>query len=221
LPEHLQHAGRASFSLRLVLAATLSSNYGIYGPAFELMENVPRPGVEEYIDNEKYELKAWDVERADSLRPLIARINAIRKGNPALQQSSVSFHETDNELLLCFSKRSADGQNVVLVVANMDVHHPQVGWVDVDVRKLSPRAGASGHRGPSWAAPGGPGVAGDSVAEPMPDARELQLHDLLSDARYFSQGRRLYVRLDPATAPAHIFRLRRRARTENDFDYFM
>jgi starch synthase (maltosyl-transferring) len=200
LPEHLQHAGRAAFNLRLVLAATLSSNYGIYGPAFELMDAAPRPGVEEYLDNEKYELKSWALDRPDSLRPLIARINTIRKNNPALQHNLIAFHRTDNELLSCFSKQAPDGQNAVLVVVNLDVHHAQAGWVDLDL----------------------PTPAG-TPALPSPELGErgLQLHDLLSDARYASQGRRLFVRLDPESAPAHIFLLRRRARTEHDFDYFV
>jgi starch synthase (maltosyl-transferring) len=197
LPEHLQHAGRAAFSLRLVLAATLSSNYGIYGPAFELCDNVPRSGAEEYADNEKYELKSWNLRQEGSLVPLIERINAIRRENTALQQMSLAFHETDNDLLFCFSKHSADGDNSVLVVVNMDVHNAQAGWVHLDVQKL--RAATSSET----------------------SERDVQLHDLISDARYFSEGRRLFVRLDPASAPAHIFRLRRRLRTEHDFDYFM
>jgi len=206
LPEHLQHAGRPAFALRLVLAAMLSSNYGVYGPAYELMENVPRGGVEEYVDNEKYQLRSWEVQRQDSLRALMARINQIRRDNPALQHNAVTFHPCDNELLLCFSKREPDGENAVLVIANMDVHHPQVGWVDLDLPELFPagaRAGAA------------------QLVQSQQSTQPVQLHDLLSDARYFSEGRRLYVRLDPGAAPAHIFRLRRRARSEHDFDYFV
>jgi len=198
LPEHLQYAGRPAFALRLTLAATLSSNYGVYGPAFELMENVPREGVEEYVDNEKYELKRWDYARQDSLRPLIARINQIRKQNAALQHGEITFHKTNNDMLLCFSKRTPPGvreENAVLVVANMDVHNAQAGWVELELAQVF----------------GGP----SSGAQP------LQLHDLLSDGRFFSEAGRLFVRLDPSSAPAHIFRLRRRARSEHDFDYFV
>lgn len=198
LPEHLQHAGAPAFALRLVLAALLSSNYGIYGPAFELMENVPRPGAEEYVDNEKYEIKRWSLNREDSLQPLIARINTIRRENPALQHNQLVFHPSDNELLLCFSKHAPDGDNSVLVIINMDVHHPQAGWLDLT--SLLPPT--------------------DSTTT-TPARRELQLHDLLSDARYHSQAQRLFVRLDPQSAPAHIFRLRRLVRTEHDFDYFL
>jgi starch synthase (maltosyl-transferring) len=201
LPEHLQYAGRAAFNVRLVLAALLAGNYGIYGPAFELMDNVPRDGVEEYVDNEKYELKRWDIGREDSLRPLITRLNVIRRDNAALQYDNIVFHPCDNELLLCFSKHAPDGSNSVLVVVNMDVHNPQAGWVELDLSRVAPRVAEGVQRGSS--------------------GRELQLHDLLSDARYFSDGRRMFVRLDPHSAPAHVFRLRRRARTEHDFDYFL
>jgi starch synthase (maltosyl-transferring) len=204
LPEHLQHAGRAAFALRLVLAATLSSNYGVYGPAFELMHNVPRAGAEEYVDNEKYELVSWDINRQDSLRPLLGRINQIRRGNPALQHDLVRFHTTSNEMLLCFSKRDPSGENSVLVIANMDCHNAQAGWVELDLPELDlPKLQAE------------PSATASSGTQPV------QLHDLLSDARYFSEGRRLFVRLDPSAAPAHIFRLRRRARSEHDFDYFV
>src|SRR5690606_19035252 len=140
-------------------------------------------GVEEYVNNEKYELRSWDINRQDSLMPLIARINRIRKSNPALQHNEIAFHAADNPLLLCYSKQAPEGDNVVLVVANMDVHNPQAGWVELDLAALGlPLAGA-----------------GD---------QPLQLHDLLTDARYFAQGRRLFVRLEPHSAPAHIFRLR-------------
>jgi starch synthase (maltosyl-transferring) len=196
LPEHLQHAGRPAFNVRLVLAALLSSSYGIYGPAFELMDNVPRPGVEEYADNEKYELKRWDIAREDSLRPLITRLNQIRRDNRALQRNDIVFHGSDNELLLCFSKHDRDGDNSVLVVVNLDVHNAQAGWVELDLERVAPSPDGASR------------------------AREMQLHDLLSDARYFCDGRRLFVRLDPRSAPAHVFRLRRRTRTEHDFDYF-
>ena len=198
LPEHLQYAGRAAFALRLVLAATLSSNYGVYGPAFELMDNVPRAGVEEYVDNEKYQLRTWDINRPDSLMPLIARINQIRKDNRALSHNDIVFYKTDNPMLLCFAKRAPELDNTMLVVANMDVHSPQAGWIDLDV--------------PLGATQGGQVASSE---------RPVQLHDLLSDARYFSEGHRLFVRLDPNSAPAHIFRLRRRARSEHDFDYFV
>ena len=192
LPEHLQYGGRATFVQRLVLAATLSASYGIYGPPFELMEHVARPGAEEYVDNEKFQLRTWDRDRDDSLRDVVTLVNRIRKGNAALQENRISFHRTDNEQLLCFSKVSADGANRVLVVVNLDVHHAHAGWIDLDLDAL--------------------GV----------DAREsFQVHDLLADARYQWQGARSYVELDPQVMPASIFRIRRKVRSEHDFEYFL
>ncbi len=192
LPEHLQYGGRPTFVQRLVLAATLSSNYGIYGPPFELMEHVARPGSEEYVDNEKFQLRAWDRDREDSLRDVIALVNRIRNGNPALADNRITFHATDDEQLLCFSKRSEDFDNVVLVVVSLDVHHTHAGWIDLDLAAL--------------------GV----------DAHEsFQVHDLLADARYHWQGARSFVAVDPALMPASIFRIRRKVRSEQDFEYFL
>jgi starch synthase (maltosyl-transferring) len=191
LPEELQWGGRAAFVARLVLAATLSSNYGIYGPAFELMESRARPGSGEYADNEKYQLRAWDIDRADSLRGVITRINRIRAQSPALQQTNdLRFHEVDNERIVCFSKEAEN--DLVLVVVSLDHHHRQSGWVRLELDAL-----------------------GINEHEPY------QMHDLLGDGRYLWSGPRNYVELDPHALPAQIFRLRRRVRTERDFDYFI
>jgi len=132
LHEYLQHGGRPAFIVRAVLAATLAANCGMYGPAFELMEAAPRePGSEEYLNSEKYEIKRWDVGRADSLRPLISRLNEIRKANPALQSDwSLRFHAVDNDQLLVFSKQ--EESNLILVAVNLDPRVQQAGWVDFD-----------------------------------------------------------------------------------------
>ena len=108
LHEQLQLGGRPMFMARLVLAATLSSNYGIYGPPFELMEHEPRePGSEEYLDTEKYQVRHWDIARKDSLRDLIALVNQVRRENPALQsQQSLRFHTLDNPNLIAYSKET-------------------------------------------------------------------------------------------------------------------
>jgi starch synthase (maltosyl-transferring) len=136
LTDYLQHGGRPAFVTRLVLAATLAASYGIYGPAFELCESRPRePGSEEYLDSEKYQLRHWDLERPDSLRALVARLNGIRRANRALQSDwSLVFHATDNEQLLCYSKSSGD--DIVLCVVNLDPHHPQSGWVHLSLGHL-------------------------------------------------------------------------------------
>jgi starch synthase (maltosyl-transferring) len=192
LPEHLQFGGRPTFIQRLVLAATLSSNYGIYGPPFELMEHVARPGSEEYLDNEKFQLRAWDLDREDSLREVITLVNRTRRENPALQDNRITFHATDNDQLLCFSKRSADGGNVVVIVVNLDVHHTHAGWIDLNLKALG-----------------------------IDPEEGFQAHDLLSEARYQWKGARTYVELDPGIMPASIFLLRRRVRSEHDFEYFL
>lgn len=194
LPEFLQFGGRPAFALRLVLAATLGASYGIYGPAFELLEHEARePGSEEYLNSEKYQLRDWDLERAGSLRELITRVNRIRRENPALQSDrGLRFHAVDNDSLIAYSKTSDDGASSVLVIANLDPHHAHSGWLSLDLAPL-----------------------GVSMQQPY------QAHDLLSGARYLWHGARNYVALDPAHSPAHIFRIRRRVRTERDFDYFL
>jgi starch synthase (maltosyl-transferring) len=194
LNDYLQFGGRPAFMARLVLAATLGANYGIYGPAFELCEREPfAPGSEEYLHSEKYEIKRWDLDRPDSLRDLIARVNRIRRENPALQSDGgLRFHHIDNDQLIAYSKANAEGTNVLLIVVNLDPHRAQSGWLDFPLQDfgLDPR-------------------------EPY------QVHDLLTDARYLWHGSRNYVALDPGAAPAHVFRLRRRSHSERDFDYFM
>jgi len=132
LHEYLQHGGRPAFIVRAVLAATLAASYGMYGPAFELQERTPRePGSEEYLNSEKYEIKRWDLERKDSLKGLIARLNRIRRENPALQRDwSLKFHAVDNDQLLVFSKKAKE--NEILVAVNLDPRHPQSGWVDFE-----------------------------------------------------------------------------------------
>jgi starch synthase (maltosyl-transferring) len=194
LPEFLQYGGRPGFALRFLLASTLSASYGIYGPAFELCEaRAVKPGGEEYLDSEKYQLRDWDVESADSLKELIARVNRVRNDNPALRQNRrLRFHTADNEQLLVFSKWSEDKENVVIVVVNLDPHHVQSGWVKLPLAELG-----------------------------LPEEGAFQVHDLISEARYFWSGARNFLELDPQVQPGHIFRVRRRVRSEQDFDYYL
>jgi starch synthase (maltosyl-transferring) len=193
LNEYLQSGGRPAFMTRLILAATLGASYGIYGPAFELCEGRPRePGSEEYLDSEKYQIRLWDRDGPDSLKDLIARVNRIRRENRALQSDrGLTFHPTDNEQLLCYSKRTEDGANLVIVVVNLDPHHSQSGWVDLDFAELG-----------------------------LEEQQTYQVQDMLTDARYLWQGAHNFVELNPLEIPAHIFQLRRKLRTEQDFDYF-
>ena len=193
LPEQLQTEGRATFISRLVLAATLSSNYGIYGPAFELCESrAVRPGSEEYLDSEKYQLRHWELDDPDSLTALITLVNAARRDNPALQRTvGIRFHETGNDALLAYSKTGEDGDNVVICVVSLDGHNTQSGWLELPLAELG-----------------------------IDETHPYQVHDLLGGARYLWHGGRNYVELDPHILPAHIFRVRRQVRTEHDFDYF-
>jgi starch synthase (maltosyl-transferring) len=194
LTEFLQTGGRPGFMSRLALAATLGASYGIYGPAFELCERRPREvGGEEYLDSEKYEIKTWNLKDPLSLKDFIARVNRIRKENPALQSNeTLRFHECDSDRILCFSKHTEDFSNVIFVVVNLDPHHTHGGWVHFPVEEMG-----------------------------LESRQGFQVHDLLSDARFLWHGSRNYLEIDPRICPAFIFRLRRRLRTERDFDYFM
>jgi starch synthase (maltosyl-transferring) len=194
LNDYLQYGGRPAFMARLILAATLGASYGIYGPAFELCENrALRQGGEEYLDSEKYQIRVWDIDRPDSLKSLIARLNAIRRENPALQSDwSLRFHPLDNEQLIAYSKVTEDLSDIVLVVVNLDPYHTQSGWLETPLEDFR-----------------------------LESHQSFQVHDLLTEARYLWQGARNYVELNPSKIPAHVFKVRRRVRTERDFDYFL
>jgi starch synthase (maltosyl-transferring) len=189
------YAGQRSvFMTRAAMAATLTASWGIYGPAYELMEHVPVAGREEYIDNEKYEIRHWNLNAPHSLRHYIAQLNRIRREHPALQRNdTLRFHRVDidfheHEWLLAYSKTSADGQDIILVVVNLDPERTHRGWVQVPLAE--------------WNLNG-----------------VFQAHDLLSDARYPWSGEFNYVELSPA-APVHIFCIRRLRRDERGFEYF-
>jgi starch synthase (maltosyl-transferring) len=194
LNEYLQIGGRPAFMARLALAATLGANYGIYGPAFELCENRPlAQGSEEYWDSEKYAIRAWDLDRADSLRDFIARVNRIRRENPALQNDrSLRFHPLDNDQLIAYTKMNRERTNVVLVVVNLDFQNTQSGWVELPLADL----GLDPHQ-------------------------PYQVHDELIDERFLWHGSRNYVQLNPHACPAHVFVIRRKVRTERNFDYYL
>jgi len=186
--------GRPAFAARLILAATLGASYGIYGPAFELCENRAKEfGSEEYLDSEKYEIRHWDIKSPNSLKDLITRVNRIRRENPALQSDrNLMFHHVDNDQLICFSKKTDDRTNIILVVVNLDPHHTHAGWLEISLKCL--------------------GLEPD---------QPFQVHDLLGDARFLWHGSRNYVEINPHVVPAHVFRIRHRIRTERDFDYFI
>ena len=130
LHEYLQTGGRPAFQMRLVLAATLGASYGIYGPAFELRrERRCAPGSEEYLDSEKYQIRRG-TRTAGQPRDFIARVNAIRRENPALQSNcDLRFHAIDNDQMIAYSKGTPDGSDLLLVVVNLDPYNMQHGFV--------------------------------------------------------------------------------------------
>lgn len=137
LAEHLQHAPRNMFIVRFVLAATLSSNYGMYGPVYELCENAPVAGKEEYIHSEKYELKNWDLDRAGNIKDIIVKVNHLRKTRSELQTTwNIRFCELENPKLIAYIKSSNDGTSHTLVVANLDPLKDQSGYVKVPLYDL-------------------------------------------------------------------------------------
>jgi starch synthase (maltosyl-transferring) len=180
LTEFLQENGRPGFVQKLLLAATLTANYGIYGPPFELMEHVARPGAEEYLHNEKYELRHWDLDAPHSLAELIARVNHIRRDHPALQQDrSFALHHVDNEALFAYSKRDPRSGDTILCIVNVDPRWKHGGWTWLDLEALGLEEGAA-----------------------------FEVYDALGEARYHWRGRRNYVELDPRVSPGHIFVVR-------------
>jgi starch synthase (maltosyl-transferring) len=180
LTAQMQDGGRPVFIIRLILAATLSANYGIYGPAYELCENRPvRRGSEEYLDSEKYQVRVWGLDRPENLKPLITLVNKIRKENLALHSDrSLQFHAIDNEQLIAYSKVTQDGSNMILTIVNLDSSYTQSGWIDLPLERF--------------------GLGNDD---------SFQVHDLLANAHYTWKGSRNYVELSPAAVPAHIFKI--------------
>jgi starch synthase (maltosyl-transferring) len=194
LPEYLQLGGRSGFMVRVALASTLGASYGIYGPAFELCEDQPiASGKEEYFNSEKYEIKRWQIDRPDSLKEFIARLNRIRIENPALHSNAgLRFHPVDNEHLIAYTKATEHLENIILTVVNLDPHHTQGGQIELPLEPLG-----------------------------IDSRHPFQVHDLLGGARYLWNGPRNYLELDPRGSPVAVFRVRWRIRTEQDFDYYL
>ncbi|PZG01437.1 alpha-1,4-glucan--maltose-1-phosphate maltosyltransferase [Micromonospora deserti] len=185
LHETLQHGGPPMFKIRAVLAALLAPSWGMYA-GYELFEHVARPGAEEYLDNEKYELRPRDWAGAQaqgrSLAPFIATLNRVRRDNPALRRlRNLVFHDIDNPALLCWSKRDPETGNTVIVVCSFDPQTVQWGNTTLDM----PALGFDWHE-------------------------RFTVHDELTGAGY-DWGQRNAVRLDPYLQPAHVLTVRRPA----------
>ena len=181
LHEYLQRGGRPAFRVRLLLAATLSPLYGIYS-GFELCENVPlKQGSEEYLHSEKYEIRVRDWNAPGNINADVARINQIRRTNPALQlYRNLTFHHSENENILFYKKSAPEGRNDLLIAVNVDPFRPHETMVHVPVDAL--------------------GLHHD---------QSYVVEDLLTGARYTWRGSRNYVRLDPHEQPGHVLRLER------------
>lgn len=180
LPPILQQGGRPAFKMRLVLAATLSSVYGIYS-GYEVCENAAIPGTEEYLNSEKYEIKARDWNAPGHLRDYIARVNAIRRENPALHEyRNLRFYASDHDDVLWYGKRSFDGENTVLVAVNLDPFEPHRATVRLPLEAI--------------------GIAADE---------RFQVQELITGTRHLWRGAEQTIRLDPSQEPAAIFRVGR------------
>jgi starch synthase (maltosyl-transferring) len=186
LHEEFQKGEREKFIIRLVLASTLSSNYGMYGPAYELCEHLPvAEGKEEYINSEKYEIRQWDLDRPGNIRAEITRINRIRKENPALQQSNtITFvginasPGNEHDKLMAYVKQSDDGSNIILTVVNLDPSVTHRGWLRFPLEHFA-----------------------------LSHQHQFKVEDLLNGNHYEWNGEWNFVEINPRAMPAHIFRV--------------
>lgn len=176
-PYSLQGGHEPQFLIRYFMAATLSSNYGIYGPSFELMEYVPFPNKEEYLNSEKYEIRYWDWEKTNKLTYLITLVNRIRHENPALQTTNnLTFCNVNDDAIMAYLKVSGD--NRLLIVVNTDAYNRRAGVVQVPIWQLG-----------------------------MGHDQQYGVRDLLTGAQYTWQGEQNYVELDPYALPMHLFKI--------------
>jgi starch synthase (maltosyl-transferring) len=175
----LQHQEENIFILRLALAATLCSNYGIYGPAYEFYDNKPVPAREEYFDSEKYEIKRHDWKKTNRMTDIITLLNKARHEHPALQSTwNLHFCHIENQNIIAYLKVTDDLSDIFLVVVNLDPHARQSGFVQLrkDILKLN-------------------------------DKINVKLHDIIMDEHYTWTQEWNYVELDPYKMPFHLFKL--------------
>jgi len=192
LPEILQHGGRPAFKLRLVLAATLSSLYGVYSGGYELCENAAVPGTEEYLNSEKYEYRVWDWDRPGHITDYITRVNRIRRENPALHAyKNLRFYPSEDDNILFYGKMTSARDNVILVAVNLDPFAPHTSVLHVPLAEI--------------------GLGSEET---------YQMHELITDTRHLWKGSANRITLDPAVEPAAIFAVRRWTRREQSFDYY-
>jgi len=192
LPWFLQQGGRPGFLIRAALAATLSPVYGIYS-GFELCENSPVPGREEYTDSEKYQFKGRNWDAPGNIKDYLTRLNAIRRDNRALQEyANLRFHLAENENILFFSKTTAAKDNLLLCAIMVDPVNPQTAFVHAPLADFG-----------------------------IGETETYQVEDLLTGERFFWTGERNFISLNPHTRPAHIFRIRRKAGRDQGEDIYL
>ncbi len=179
LPYHLQHQGENVFIQRIALAATLSSNYGIYGPPYEFYDNTPVEGKEEYWNSEKYEIKKYDWKRTNRMTDIMTLLNKARKEHKALQSTwNVQFLTLENMNLIAYLKAIDDLSDIMLIVVNLDPHVKQSGYVQLPKDRLK-----------------------------ITDRINVKLHDIITDEDYTWAQEWNYVELDPYILPFHLFKL--------------
>jgi len=179
LPHHLVEGGENAHIMRLILAATMSSNYGLYGPVYEYGVNTPHPGKEEYTDNEKYEIKQWDWDRYSRTREIISLVNKLRKDNPALQTTwNIDFTFTDNDQVICYSKTDKNASDSLVIVVNLDAFNTQGAHIRVPLERF--------------------GMSYES---------SYTVKDMLSGEKYHWHGEYNFIQLNPYDMPAHIFKI--------------
>jgi len=179
LPFHLQHQGENIFIIRLAMAATLSSAYGIYGPAYEFYDNLPVPGREEYLDSEKYEIKKHDWKKTNRMTDIITILNRARRDHPALQSTwNLHFCEIHQANLLAYLKIAEGQSDIFLVVVNLDPNQRHSGFVQLPLHRLG-----------------------------LFEKINVKLHDLVTDEHYTWTQEWNYVELDPSKMPFHLFKI--------------
>ncbi|MBN2441302.1 MAG: DUF3416 domain-containing protein [Spirochaetales bacterium] len=191
LPVVLQNAPRSAFKMRAILGATLSSTWGIYN-GFELCEGTPKPGTEEYLNSEKYQYKVWDWDRPGNIKDYIARLNKIRKENPALQHyKNLKFYKTENDNIIFYGKMTENKQNIIFAAVNLNPYKKQESFVYVPVEDLLIQ----------------------------PD-ESYQVIDLITGQKFYWKGSKNFISLDPDKEPAHLLRVNKWSYKEQDFDYY-
>lgn len=181
LPHHLVEGGENAHIIRFILAATLSSNYGLYGPVYEYGINTPHPGKEEYTDNEKYEIKHWDWNRYSRTREIVTRVNRIRKAYSALQSTwNIDFNESSNDRVISYTKTAFDGSESLIIAVNLDHYHTQGAHIKIPLHRF--------------------GIGYD---------QPYLVRDMLSGEKYTWHGEYNYVQMNPFEMPAHILKVER------------